>query len=93
MEKRNNNERKREKVFLCSFCGIFIKKNLNNLLRHERLHDSSVKKIQCGMFKCEAKFQQKGDYYRHWQNKHANIQIPDGFIYVEEERKPYRKKN
>lgn len=44
------------------------------------------------MFECKAKFQQKGDYYRHWQNKHTNTKIPDGFIFVDEERKPYRKK-
>lgn len=92
MEKKYNNEHKEEKVFLCSFCGIFIRKNLNNLLRHEQLHDSSVKKIQCVMFRCESKFQQKCDYYRHWQIKHANIKMPDGFIYVDEGRKSYRKK-
>lgn len=41
---------------------------------------------------CLATFQQKSDYYRHWRKKHNNMIIPDGFDYVEEEKKTCRRK-
>lgn len=80
----------KKKIFLCCICGIFIQSNLNNLLRHEKIHERSSKKIKCCA--CSAAFIQKYDYYRHWNNKHKEIIMPDRLDYVEEQNRPYRRK-
>lgn len=92
MNNENNNKSSKNKVFLCSFCGIFIQVNLNNLRRHEKLHESpSALKIKCVAENCMATFQQKSDYYRHWNSKHKEL-MPDGLNYINEERKVHRRK-
>lgn len=76
-----------EKYFLCCFCGIFIKKNKNNLDRHERIHVDKVKKYKCCAENCESTFINKENYYDHWKRQHRNIVIPDCLNIIYEEPK------
>lgn len=45
------------------------------------------------MKNCQASFQNKSNYTRHWANQHANEKMPDGLNYMEQgpkTRKPNR---
>lgn len=66
-----------EKQFLCCFCGIIIKKNKNNLDRHERLHANKINKHKCSAKQCGSTFVNKGNYYVHWRQQHNNTVMPD----------------
>lgn len=84
-----------KKVFLCSFCGITIKSNLNNLIRHEQLHKPYVSKIQCAADNCELSFCNKGYYWTHWTQKHSEMTMPDILKHTSvarKQRKPYTRK-
>lgn len=76
-----------EKLFLCYYCGIFIKKNIANLKRHEKLHKVSSIKIECAIESCKITFQNKSNYTRHWREKHPSMKLPDGLKFVEKESK------
>lgn len=81
-----------KRVFLCSFCGAKITNNKANLERHEALHKPTVQKIRCSAEECVATFKRKADYYRHWNTKHSNTNMPDGLKYVTEENTMYKLK-
>lgn len=83
---------KKEKIFICSFCGARIKTNKANLRRHEKIHGRKIQKIKCAVNACAVTFQQKSDYYSHWKKFHDAIVMPDGFQYVTEDTKKYRRK-
>lgn len=74
-----------EKLFLCSFCGLFIKKNRANLIRHENLHKTIVGKILCSA--CESTFQNKTNYWNHWVKKHIGKIMPNTLNTVKEHTK------
>lgn len=75
------------KKFLCSFCGIFIKKNRANLDRHENLHQPLIRKIKCAEKNCVITFQTKSSYAKHWNDQHPNKKMPDGLEFVNEKPK------
>lgn len=77
--------------FLCCYCGIFIKKNRNNLKRHEKLHGDYVKTIKCAAQNCEITFQNKSNYNIHWREQHANKKMPDYLNFVDEKPKLKKK--
>lgn len=63
--------------FLCCYCGILIKSNINHLHRHEDLHKGINRKIKCAHINCNSTFANKNNYCRHWNKKHKNITMPD----------------
>lgn len=80
-------------TFLCCYCGKQINGKKFSLIRHEKIHQKTIKKIKCAFETCESTFKEKSDYYRHWQKKHKHISV-DRLLYIEEQPKPYRlKKN
>lgn len=82
------NTKKCEKnIFLCSFCGLIIQSNLENLKKHEQLHQPILKKIKCAEKNCKKTFQSKSNYYAHWQRVHPNLVMPGKLIYINEENK------
>lgn len=68
-------EKKREPLFLCCFCGALIKKNRNNLERHEKLHSETIKRIKCSS--CKSTFSNKANYWKHWMQKYKDIIMPN----------------
>ena len=79
------------KLFLCCYCGIFIKQNIANLKRHEKIHQKCVQVIKCGQQNCRETFHNKSNYERHWFNKHKNEKMPDGLNFIETMPKKTRK--
>lgn len=80
-------DRRKDKLFLCCFCGIFIKKNINNLHRHEKLHGTEIKKYKCCAKKCVLTYTNKENYYAHWQKVHRDSVMPDCLQIVYEKPK------
>lgn len=82
----------KNKIFLCSFCGESICTNKANLIRHEKIHNTEIRKIVCKAQGCGATFKHKSDYYRHWSHKHKYLVIPDGLDYITEKNHAYKRK-
>lgn len=76
-------EEKKRKIFLCCFCGIRIHSTRFNLDQHEKLHGSQITKIKCAAKQCDSTLANKSIYWRHWNDKHRELTMPDFIIYVD----------
>lgn len=84
---------KSKRTFVCCYCGEQIIGSEFNVNRHEKIHSKTLKKIKFSFENCCSTFKEKSDYFRHWENKHNEVAIPDGLIYIDRESKPYKLKN
>lgn len=81
------NKKRKQKSFLCSFCGVFR----TRIERHEKLHEKVSKKIKCAAENCEITFQHKWKYYEHWDKKHQDLPVPEKLIYINVDRNDEKK--
>lgn len=79
------------KIFVCFVCGAEIKNSKTNLVRHEKVHAIQKKRIKCSAKNCASTFSDKGCYYTHLNNKHNGLIMPDGFEFVTENTKKYKR--
>lgn len=75
---------KNRRVFLCCFCGLLIQSNRANLNRHEQLHSKNVKIMKC--VRCGKTFNNKTNFWLHWEKQHGKSIMPDSICCHVKER-------